>query len=70
MRETIYPEAIPFLASGCDYCLKRLKPGEEPLCVKTGPDGAIQYTEMEPDEAKSIHKVGDHLVVKCEVWKR
>ncbi|MFH1314351.1 MAG: 4Fe-4S dicluster domain-containing protein [Candidatus Eisenbacteria bacterium] len=67
---TIYPQAIPFLASGCDYCLKRLKPGEEPLCVKTGPDGAVKYTEMEPDESKNIHKVGDHLVVKCEVWKR
>ena len=67
---TIYPQAIPFLASGCDYCLGRLKPGEVPLCVETSPKGAIEYTEIEPDESKNIHKVGDHLVVKCEVWKR
>jgi Fe-S-cluster-containing dehydrogenase component len=67
---TIYAETIPFAVSRCDYCLQRLKPGEEPLCVRTAPDGVIQYTEIEPDESKNIHQVGDHLVVKCQVWKR
>jgi Fe-S-cluster-containing dehydrogenase component len=67
---TIYPETIPFLASKCDYCIDRLKPGEPPLCVQSSPDGVIQYVEIEPDEEKCIYKVGDHLVIKCEVWKR
>jgi Fe-S-cluster-containing dehydrogenase component len=67
---TIYAETVPYLASRCDYCLERLKSGEVPLCVETSPDGIIQYVEIEPDEEKSIYKVGDHLVVKCEVWRR
>jgi Fe-S-cluster-containing dehydrogenase component len=67
---TIYPEAIPFGVSRCDYCIDRLAPGEDPLCVRTSPDGVIQYIEMEPDESKDVHGVGDHLVVKCKVWKR
>jgi Fe-S-cluster-containing dehydrogenase component len=67
---TIYSEAIPFLVSRCDYCVDRLAPGETPLCVSTSPDGAIQYTEIEPDESKNVHGFGDHVVVKCKVWKR
>lgn len=67
---TIYPEAVPLFASRCDYCIDRLAPGEVPLCVKTSPDGAIQYIDIEPDESQDTHGVGDHLVVKCKVWKR
>jgi Fe-S-cluster-containing dehydrogenase component len=67
---TIYPELIPFAVSRCDYCIDRLAPGELPLCVKTAPGEAIQYIEIEPDESKDIHKVGDHLMVKCKIWKR
>jgi Fe-S-cluster-containing dehydrogenase component len=67
---TIYPEVIPFGVSRCDYCIERLKPGEDPLCVRTSPNGAIEYTEIEADEEKDLHPVGDHLVVKCKVWKR
>jgi Fe-S-cluster-containing dehydrogenase component len=67
---TIYPELVPFAVARCDYCTERLKPGEEPLCVKTSPPDAIRYLEIEPDESNKIHKVGDHLLVKCEVWER
>ena len=67
---TIYPEAIPFTVSRCDYCVERLAPGEDPLCVRTCPNEAIKYIEIEPDEKKNLHKVGDHLVVKSEIWKR
>jgi len=67
---TIYMEALPFLASGCDYCIDRLASGEAPLCVRTAPGEAIQYTDVEADESKEMYKVGDHLVVKCKAWKR
>jgi Fe-S-cluster-containing dehydrogenase component len=67
---TIYPDLVPFAVSRCDYCIARLGPGEEPLCVRTSPPGAIKYTEVEPDESKNIYKVGDNLIVKCEVWER
>ena len=67
---TIYTEALPFFASSCDYCIDRLSPGEAPLCVRTSPDEAIQYTDVEADESKEMYKVGDHLVVKCKAWKR
>lgn len=68
---TIYTEAIPYGLSRCDYCIPRLSPGEEPLCVKTCvPEGAIKYLEIEPDESENLHAVGDNLVVKAEVWKR
>ncbi len=67
---TIYPEVIPYGVSRCDFCIDRLKQGEDPLCVRTSPDGVIQYIEIEPDESKDIYKVGDHLVVTCKAWKR
>lgn len=67
---TIYTEALPFFASSCDYCIGRLAPGEAPLCVRTSPDEAIKYTDVEADESKEMYKVGDHLVVKCKAWKR
>lgn len=67
---TIYPQTIPFLVSRCDYCLERLKPGEDPLCVRTSPEGIIQYIDIEPEEEKNLYLVGDHLVVKCEIWRR
>lgn len=67
----IYPEAIPYGVSMCDYCVHRLKGGEDPLCVRTcKPEGAIEYLEIEADESKNLHAVGDNLVVKAEVWKR
>jgi Fe-S-cluster-containing dehydrogenase component len=67
---TIYPELVPYGLSRCDYCIQRLEPGEDPLCVTTCPLGAIKYVEIEPDESKSMHGVGENLVVKCEVWQR
>jgi Fe-S-cluster-containing dehydrogenase component len=67
---TIYAELVPYGLSRCDYCVDRLAPGEDPLCVRTCPLGAIKYMEVEADESNNIHQVGDHLVVKCEVWKR
>jgi Fe-S-cluster-containing dehydrogenase component len=67
---TIYPELIPYWLSKCDYCLGRIAPADDPLCVRTCPLGAIKFVEIEPDEAKKLHQGGEHLVVKCDVWKR
>lgn len=67
---TIYPDVIPYGLSRCDYCLGRLAPGEDPLCVRTCPLGAIKYLEVVPDEAKQLREASDHLIVKCDVWKR
>jgi len=67
---TIYPELVPYLTSRCDFCLERLKPGQQPLCVETSPEGVIEYKEVEENQDEGIYKVGDHLVVKCDVWKR
>ena len=67
---TIYPELVPYAVSRCDYCIERLASGEEPLCVKTCPYGAIKYIDIEADEEQNLHAVGNNLVVKCEVWKR
>jgi Fe-S-cluster-containing dehydrogenase component len=43
---TIYPGLIPYPSSVCDVCKGRLVPGEKPLCVKTCPDGSIDYKEV------------------------
>jgi Fe-S-cluster-containing dehydrogenase component len=67
---TIYPEAIPYTVSRCDYCVNRLNAGEAPLCVRTSPENVIEYAEIDQDEAKGVYQVGDHLVVKCKAWKR
>ena len=67
---TIYPEVIPYGLSRCDYCLGRIAPAEEPLCVRTCPAGAIKWAEIEPNEAEQLRQASDHLVVKCDVWKR
>ncbi|HVP58450.1 MAG TPA: 4Fe-4S dicluster domain-containing protein [bacterium] len=67
---TIYPDAIPYGLSRCDYCLGRIGPNEDPLCVRTCPLGAIRYVEIAPDEAKQLREASDNLIVKCSVWKR
>lgn len=67
---TMYPEIIPYLGSQCDYCAGRLGDGEEPLCVKTCPEGAVKFIEVEESEEKNIHFVGDNLAVHAIPWKK
>ncbi len=66
----IYPEIIPYLTSQCDYCSGRLEDGEEPLCVKTCPEGAIKFIEVDESEDKNIRFVGDNLAVHAIPWKK
>ncbi len=65
----IYPEIIPYLGSQCDYCSGRLKGDEQPLCVRTCPEGAIKYGEIQESEEKNIRAAGDKLVVHAIPWK-
>ncbi len=66
----ISSETIPYITSQCDYCSGRLADDEEPLCVRTCPEGAIKYIEVEESEEKDIHAVGDKLVVHAIPWKK
>ena len=47
---TIFPEMVPYLTAGCDYCQSRLKGDQKPLCVQTCPEGAIEYREIAKEE--------------------
>jgi Fe-S-cluster-containing dehydrogenase component len=63
-------EIIPYLTSHCDYCTGRLKEGEEHLCVRTCPEGAVKYIEVEESEDKNIYFIGDKLAVHSIPWTR
>ncbi len=68
---TIYPETIPYLVSGCDLCLGRLKEGESPVCLASCPHGGIRYGEFDEDPANHIYKVSENLMVKSDLkWER
>lgn len=42
---TIYTDSILFVDDVCDLCRGRLKETEKPLCVRTAPDGCLDYRE-------------------------
>ena len=66
---TILPELIPYLAGRCDVCLGRLKDGEQPLCVESCKNGAVQYVEEDSIEDKTnLYRVGEHLLVRVLNW--
>lgn len=44
---TIYTDLIPFVDDVCDLCRGRLKEDEKPLCVRTCPDGCLDYRDVE-----------------------
>lgn len=64
---TIYPELLPLMVSGCDYCLGRLNT-PVPVCVSTCPYNALKYEEVEENLAASIFRWSDNLVVKSYKW--
>ncbi len=67
----IYPETIPYIVSGCDLCLGRLKEGESPVCLTSCPHGGIKYGEFNENPAENIYKVSDSLIVKSDLkWDR
>ncbi|HID95255.1 MAG TPA: 4Fe-4S ferredoxin [Candidatus Latescibacteria bacterium] len=65
---TIYPETVPYTLSRCDYCLGRVN-GVGPDCVKSCPEKAVQYTEIDESREENIFLIGDKLAVRSLPWK-
>lgn len=65
----IYPEIVPFLTSQCDYCLGSAN-GDKPECVKSCPEKAVQYVEVEESKEKDIRLIGDKLAVHALPWRK
>lgn len=66
---TIYPELLPYLTSRCDYCLKTITQ-QEPECVKSCPEGAVRFIEIEESKDKDIYLVGENLAVHSVPWRK
>ena len=67
----IYPETIPFVIARCDFCLGRLKEGEEPICLESCSHGGIKYGEFEEKKEESIFKASEYLLIKTSYkWER
>lgn len=65
---TIYPDAVPFYTSRCDFCLSGA--GADPACVTGCRRGAIAYREESELEGEDIHRVGEHLAVRAPKWEK
>jgi Fe-S-cluster-containing dehydrogenase component len=67
----IYPETIPFVIARCDFCLGRLKDGEQPICLESCSHGGIKYGEFEENKEEGVFKASDHLLIKTSYkWER
>jgi len=67
---TIFIDFIPYLDSRCDYCLNCVEK-ELPPCIKSCPEGAIEYKEIEKEEPENnLYFVGEHLAVHTIKWFR
>lgn len=66
---TIYPEHLPLLIHNCDFCLDRLNQNEEPLCVKTCPNGALKLVDGDMALDANTFLVGDNLIVHSTHWQ-
>lgn len=67
----IYPETIPFVISRCDFCLKRLKADESPICLESCSHGGIKYGEFEENKESGVFKASDYLMVRTGYkWER
>lgn len=64
----LLPELMRIEASGCDFCLGRLKDGESPACVGGCGEGSILYGDFKPDPRSRLYAVGGHLVVHAIPW--
>ncbi len=67
---TIYPSHVPLLIHNCDYCLDRRDSGDEPLCVRTCPHGALGLRRADIALDEHTFLVGDHLIVHSTHWRR
>ena len=64
---TIYPDALPFYATNCDFCAS--KPEQQPPCVLSCTRGAIEFRDVAEDE-EGIHLAGENLAVRAPKWDK
>lgn len=63
----IYPEAISYYATNCDYC--GAKSNGAPACAASCEKNAIEYREVEEsEEEEGIHTVNEYLAVRAPKW--
>lgn len=67
---TIYPELVPYINHKCDLCLDRRDQQGEPACIGTCPYGALSVSDAEPNEAKHMYAIDEHLIVHSTHWSR
>lgn len=67
---TIYPDVVPYIQNGCDFCQGRVPEGDAPLCVKTSKNSCIKYGVYEEKPEENIYLANDNLVVHTTHWIR
>ncbi len=68
---TIYPDAIPFYVSRCDYCINRLAPDASPICLESCAHGGIKFGYFEEKKEDGLYRVSDNFIVKTALkWDR
>jgi Fe-S-cluster-containing dehydrogenase component len=65
---TIYPDAVPFYVTGCDYCAEGSIP--QPPCVAGCSKGAVAYREVAEGEEPDVCVVNEHLAVRGPRWDK
>ena len=65
----ITDDILAYQTTGCDWCLGRAN-GDGPLCVKTCPQQALSYEEVQEDEQKNIYVINEYLAVKAIKWSK
>ena len=65
---TIYPEALPFFVTQCDFCVTRA--GEEPACVPACVNNALSFEEIEASDADGVYLLADNLAVRAPKWDK
>ena len=65
---TIYPEALPFYVTQCDFCVATAD--QEPPCVPSCEKKAISFEEIGDKEEADLHLVGDNLAVRAATWNK
>jgi len=67
---TIVPEIVPYLSSRCDFCVDRADSSDPPVCVKTCPENAIRYEEVEASVEKNIVLLGENMAAHVVPWRK
>jgi len=65
---TLSNRIITSLKSICDLC--DFDDDSKPLkCMKTAPEGAIEFTDEEPDDTKNIYLLNEKVLIREFIWE-